>query len=348
MTRASKQGRQLVRYLFLKLRPEWRGLDAAQQARHKEQFGLALKQFHGKLLLRTYSLMGTRGDADLMLWQVAENLETLQAVETAMFSTALGAYLEIPYSYLGMTKRSEYEFPDVPGEEDRTVISPSDAKYLFVYPFVKQRAWYNLPFEQRQEAMNDHVRIGRKYPGVRINTTYSFGLDDQEFVVAFEGDDPGEFLDLVMELRGSPASAYTERDVPVFTCVQMSLWDALDSLGGASAAERAELVPRDAEGFIPVAEVAELPPGASKRVYLGSEAVALFNVQGAYYAVSDRCTHGRASLSEGTVDAATCVLECPWHGGTFDLKSGVPTGGPPMLPIKTYQVKVNADRILVR
>jgi chlorite dismutase/nitrite reductase/ring-hydroxylating ferredoxin subunit len=343
-----KEARQLVRYLFLKVRPEWRRLDPTRQAKQKEAFGLALKGFHGRLLLRAYSLMGTRGDADLMLWQVAENLETLQAVETAMFSTELGGYLEIPYSYLGMTKRSEYEFPDLPGEEDRTTVSPSDAKYLFVYPFIKKREWYSLPFEQRQQAMNDHVRIGRSYPDIRINTTYSFGLDDQEFVVAFEGSDPGDFLDLVMELRSSPASAYTEQDIPVFTCVQMSLWDALDSLGGASAEARSETVTRDADGYTPVASVDEVRPGQSKRVYLDTDAVAVFNVQGTYYAVSDRCTHGRASLSEGKVDRGTCVLECPWHGGRFDLKTGVPTAGPPTVPVKTFEIKVAGDRILVR
>ncbi len=344
----AKERRQCVRYLFLRLQPEWRRLDPAEQARHKEEFGLAVKGFHGRLLLRSYSLVGTRGDCNLLLWLVAENLETLQALETAIFTTGLGGYLEVPYSYLGMTKKSEYEFPETRGEPDRTVITPSDARYLFVYPFVKKREWYGLSFEARQEAMNDHVRIGRSYPSIRINTTYSFGLDDQEFVVAFEGDDPGDFLDLVMELRGSPASAYTERDTPVFTCVQMSLWDALDSLGGASVKRRDALVPVDADGYTPVAVKPELPPGAAKRVYLGSEAVAVFNVGGAYYAVSDRCTHGRASLSEGWVDTKTCILHCPWHDGRFDLATGQPTGGPPTTPIKTFAVKTNGERILVR
>jgi nitrite reductase/ring-hydroxylating ferredoxin subunit len=151
-----------------------------------------------------------------------------------------------------------------------------------------------------------------------------------------------------MELRGSPASAYTEQDTPVFTCIQMSIWDALDSLGGAPTAERVELTTADADGFTPVALVEELPPGAGKRVYLANEAVAVFNIDGSYYAVSDRCSHGRASLSEGTiVDRETCILECPWHGGRFDLKSGVPTGGPPVVPVKTYRVKVVGEQILV-
>ena len=54
--------------------------------------------------------------------------------------------------------------------------------------------------------MNQHIGVGRKYPSIKLNTTYSFGLDDQEFVVSFEGDDPGDFLDLVMELRESETS----------------------------------------------------------------------------------------------------------------------------------------------
>ncbi len=110
--------------------------------------------------------------------------------------------------------------------------------------------------------------------------------------MGFEGDDPGEFLDLVMELRESDASAYTLKDTPIFTCIQMSLRDVLDSLGGASVSEMATTVERDAEGFSAVATVDEVPPGASKRVYKGADAIALFNVGGRFHAVSDRCTHG--------------------------------------------------------
>jgi len=342
-----KERRQVVRFLFLKLNPAWRRLPAAEQSSQKEEFGRTIKSFHAKLLLRTYSLVGTRGDSDLLLWQAAENLETLQRLETAVLSTRLGSYFSVSYSYLGMTRKSIYSFPDDPKHEEQLMVQPADAKYLFVYPFVKNRPWYALSKEKRQTAMDEHVRIGRKYPSIRLNTIYSYGLDDQEHVVAFEGDDPGEFLDLVMELRETEASSYTLRDTPTLTCIQMSLWEALDTLGGASAQQMKDLAPASSNGLTVVAEVAEVPPGSSKRIYLGTDAIALFNVDGKFFACSDRCTHGRASLSEGTVDPATCILTCPWHGGQFELATGKPAGGPPVVPIKTYQVKIEGARILV-
>lgn len=343
----SDEKRQLVRYLFFKLDPLWRRQNVEKQVAQKVELGEAIRGFKAKLLLRSYSLMGTRGDADFMLWQATEDLETLQALETAIFSTRLGAYLSTPYSYLAMTKRSIYEFPAESGLDDRVAVSPQDSRYLFLYPFVKTRAWYKLGHGERQEMMNEHVRVGRKYPDIRINTSYSFGLDDQEFMVAFEGDDPGDFLDLVMELRESDASSYTLSDTPIFTCIQMSLWDVLDSLGGASVTELAQSAERDEEGFTVVAEVGEVPAGTAKRVYNGADAIALFNVDGRYHAVSDRCSHGRASLSEGWVDGDGCTLNCPWHGGKFKLETGEPAGGPVRVGIKRYRVKVDGDRILI-
>jgi chlorite dismutase len=339
--------RQFVRFLFLRLDPEWRRLPGGEQAAHKLEFGDTINRFHARLLLRAFSLSGTRGDADLMFWQVADDIDTFQGLQTAIFSTRLGAYLSIGYSHLGMTRRSIYQFPDVPEMDQHLEVRPQDSRYLFVYPFVKTREWYALPLARRQEMMDEHIRIGRKFPAIRLNTIYSFGLDDQEFVVAFEGDDPAEFLQLVMELRESAGSAYTLRDTPTFTCIQMSLWDALDSLGGAAAEpEISRLVEND--GFTDVAARSEIPEGGGKRVYRGTEAIALLNAGGRIYAVSDRCSHGRASLSEGKVDPETCLLQCPWHGGKYHLETGRPAAPPVRAAIRTYEVRIEEDRILVR
>src|SRR6195256_6504845 len=336
---APSEKRQVVRYAFYKLDPAWRRLTAERQSSAKLEFGETLERYHGRLLLRPYGLVGIRGDTDFLLWQVAEDLDALVELQTALNRTDLGAYLSIPYSYLAMTRRSIYEFPAAdPGHEQRLCIRPSAAKYLFVYPFIKTRAWYALPKSERQRMMDEHVRIGRKYPTIRLNTTYSYGLDDQEFIVAFEGDKPGEFLDLVMELRESKASSFTSKDTPTFTCVQMSLWDMLDTLGGAGSTQAVSRRAARADGYTPVATLADLPPGAAKRVYASSEAVALFNVNGTIYAIANRCSHARASLSEGTVDPARCAVTCPWHAGVFSLESGQVLDGPPALPVVTYRV----------
>jgi len=346
MTHAPER-RQVVRFAFYKLDPAWRRLSAERQASSKIEFGEAIEGFNGQLLLRPYGLVGIRGDCDFLLWQVGENLDALVALQTALNRTDLGAYLSLPFSYLAMTRRSIYEFPEDPSQPSRLVIRPSDARYLFVYPFIKTRGWYMLPKAERQTMMDEHVRVGRKYPSIRLNTTYSYGLDDQEFIVAFEGDQPGEFLDLVMELRESKASSYTLRDTPTFTCVQMSLWDMLDTLGGAGAAQAMARRPARADGFTPAATLGDLPPGSSKRVYVAGEAVALFNVNGTIYAISNRCTHARASLSEGVVDPARCAVTCPWHAGVFSLESGQVLDGPPSLPVATYRVKLEGDTVLI-
>jgi chlorite dismutase/nitrite reductase/ring-hydroxylating ferredoxin subunit len=343
----STPGRQFVRFLFLKLDPEWRRLPPEEQAAQKRELAEAVLRHHARLLLRTYSLAGTRGDADLLLWQAADDLEVFQGLQTEVFSTRMGGYLRVPHSFLGVTRRSVYEFPDDPDHRDRLSVRPQDSHYLFVYPFVKTREWYALPLERRQTMMEEHIRIGRKYAKIALNTIYSFGLDDQEFVVAFEGDDPSEFVSLVMELRESGASAYTLRDTPTFTCIQMSLWDALDSLGGAPVGTPME-APGAKDGFVAVAREADLAEGASRRVYRGPDAIALFRVGGEVHAVSDRCTHGRASLSEGTVDSASCVLTCPWHEGRFDLRTGEPCGGPVRIPLHRFEVRVEDGWIHVR
>src|SRR5436309_2381558 len=138
-----------------------------------------------------------------------------------------------------------------------------------------------------------------------------------------------------------------ERDTPTFTCVQMSLWDMLDTLGGAGAAQALARRPARADGYTPVATLAELAPGVGRRVYAAGEAVALFNVNGTVYAIANRCTHARASLSEGAVDPARCAVTCPWHEGVFSLETGQVLGGPPSLPIAVYRVKLEGDTVLI-
>ena len=201
-----------------------------QRAEHKREFTAACEDFADGHLLRTFSLVGTRGDADLMLLSQAQNLDRIHEFHVVLQQSGLMKWCETPYSFLAMTKESEYS------DESRLEVRPAHGKYLFVYPFVKTRDWYLLDAKERWRIMQEHIKVGREFPSIDLNTSYSFGLDDQEFVVAFESDDPGAFLDLVQKLRTTESSAFTKRDTPTFTCISCSLERALGSLDGETMA----------------------------------------------------------------------------------------------------------------
>jgi chlorite dismutase len=220
--------RHFVKYTFLKVDPAWRRLDEGLRAADKREFIAACDDFADGHLLRAFSLVGTRGDADLMLLTQAQNLERIHEFHVVLAQSGLMSWSTVPYSFLAMTKPSEYS------DESRLEVRAGHSKYLFVYPFVKTRGWYALHAEERWRIMQDHIRVGREYPSVDINTTYSFGLDDQEFVVGFETDNPADFLDLVQRLRTTESSSYTLRDTPTFTCISCSVERALGALDGAT------------------------------------------------------------------------------------------------------------------
>lgn len=225
--------RQYVNYLFFKVPPEWRRLPAEQRARGKTEFAEVIQRWQQRCLIISFSTVGTRADTDFFLWRISERLEDFQEMTTELLQTGLGVWCQTPYSYLGMTKRSMYvdqhEHPGSEGRRGRVV--PGRSKYIFVYPFWKTAAWYQLPKAERQRMMDVHIETGHRYPGIKINTIYSFGLDDPEFVVAFEGDSPAEFIDLVMEMREHEVRTYTARDTPIFTGIRGTITEVLAALG---------------------------------------------------------------------------------------------------------------------
>lgn len=341
--------RQYVRFAFYKIDPAWRRLAPEEQAEQKCELVDVIKSFNRRMLLRPYSLMGTRADSELMLWQIAESPLPFRELASALAGTLMGAYLQMTYSYFSQTKRSMYEIRGADGdeeEEERLVIDPTEAKYLFVYPFIKTREWYQLSLPARQGMMDEHIQVGRKYPSIRLNTTYSFGLDDYEFIVAFETDEPSDFLDLVQELRESSVSMYTLQDTPLFTCINLRLEEALDALGGPPVAE--PILPgEEREVWLEVCPTNELQPGETRTVFLEGKMVGLFNIEGQIFAINNRCTHARGPLTEGMVNTDECSVVCPWHYGKFDLRTGKAIDGVVRKPVETYQVEIRDGMIFV-
>ena len=222
---------QYINYVFFKLDPAWRRLSDGERGEGKKEFLTTAEEYSSEMLLRPYSLMGLRADADFMLWRIGYDLDAFEGMTAALMKTGLGKYLTVSYSYFGLARRSIYVGEHTPGWENRRYIIPGEVEYNFVYPFVKTRSWYRLPLEERQRMMNEHMQIGRKHYPVKNNTAYCFGIDDYEFILSFEAETPEKFQDLMMELRESEASGYTELDTPIFTCRRRTLSEILETLG---------------------------------------------------------------------------------------------------------------------
>jgi chlorite dismutase len=224
---------QYVAYTFYRIDPAWRREDPLHERRqHKEAFAEVVDAFAERFEhLRAYTVTGVRPDCDFFLWKITERYEDLLELGAALNATPLAGWLEIPYSYLATTKASQYT-----SARKARRITPHGLPYLVVYPFVKVRPWYALTPAERQRAMDEHIRIGREeFPGIKNHTTYSFGIDDQEFMTAFECEEPADFMHLMLRLRDSEASAYTERDTPIFVGRHVAIREALAALDGASA-----------------------------------------------------------------------------------------------------------------
>jgi chlorite dismutase len=223
---------QYVGYTFYRVDPAWRRLPVEERVAHKDAFADVVEHFAPRFdHVRCYSLAGTRPDADFFLWKITDRYADLGELAAALNATPLAGWLQTPYSYLATTKASQY----TSARRARKIV-PQGSPYIVVYPFVKVRPWYALPARDRQRAMDEHIGIGRdEFPGIRNHTSYSFGIDDQEFMTAFECDEPADFMHLMLRLRDSEASRYTERDTPIFVGTFVEVRAALDELDGAGA-----------------------------------------------------------------------------------------------------------------
>jgi chlorite dismutase len=220
---------QYVAYTFYKVDPVWRRLPVEERIAGKEAFAEVVDDWAGRMsALRAYSTGGVRPDADFFFWKITERYTELGELGAELNATPLAGYLETPYSYLATTKASQYTAARRPRK-----IVPRGSPYLVVYPFVKVRPWYALSADERQRAMDEHMRIGAEFASIHNHTTYSFGIDDQEFMTAFECDEPADFMHLMLTLRESEASRYTDRDTPIFVGRAMEIRAALDTVDGA-------------------------------------------------------------------------------------------------------------------
>lgn len=202
----------------------FRQLDADERESGKKELAELITELSSDHDIRSYSTVGTRPDSDMMLIQDSPSVDTFHETSKRINKTLMGKYLDQPYSYLSIRRKSRYKHGGgAPKLKD-------DYKYMVIYPMTKTRSWYEKSMQERQKMMNDHFRVGKDYPMVKINTSYAFGLDDTEFVLSFEMDDPSDFVSLVMDLREVPAAQYTATEIPIFTTIKMPIAEALDAM----------------------------------------------------------------------------------------------------------------------
>jgi len=213
-------------FSFFKIDPKWRWMaDLAKEESAKEVENVIL---NSGIKFRSYSTLGLRDDAEFLFWFASQSIDEIQDVISKLYLTVFGKYIIPSRVYLSCTRPSIY------ARKGRTIsfVAENDPKkFVIVYPFTKTREWYLLPQEQRQKMMDQHIDVSEKYPQVILNTTYSFGIHDEDFMLAFECDNLRDFQNLIMDLRQTKVSAYVAVDTPMITCVKKDIVPLITSLG---------------------------------------------------------------------------------------------------------------------
>ena len=219
-------GQYFFNFSFFKIDPKWRWLADLAKAESAKEVDNVIR--NSGIKFRSYSTLGLRDDADFLFWFAAKSVEEIQDVISKIYLTVFGKYIIPSQVYLSCTRPSIYAKK---GKTLSFVSGNEPKKYVVVYPFIKTREWYLLPREQRQKMMDEHIGVSQKYPGVILNTTYSFGIDDQDFMLAFETDILQDFQNLIMDLRETKVSAYIQQDTPMIVCVKKDIIPLITSLG---------------------------------------------------------------------------------------------------------------------
>lgn len=218
--------RTFFNFSFFKIDPKWRWMADLAKEESAKEVEQVLR--NSKIKCRTYSTLGLRDDAEFLLWFASESIEEIQAIISKIYTTVFGKYITPSHVYISSTRPSIYAKT---GKIPSFVDGAEPKNYVIVYPFIKTREWYLLPLEQRKVMMDEHITVGHKYPQVTLNTTYSFGIHDEDFMLAFETDDLHAFQDLIMELRETKVSRYIAKDTPMIVCVKKDIISLISSLG---------------------------------------------------------------------------------------------------------------------
>jgi chlorite dismutase len=219
---------RFVHALALGVDPAWRRLPATQRCESADELAHAVHS-ESEVVTHCYSMVGLQPGADILLWSLGPTLESLEERAAMALRSGMGTWLSVNESFLGVIQPSQYVKKPTPQEQ--SLFSGERSRYLVVYPFTKSTDWYLLGKEARQGIMNEHMRVGHEYPEVRQLLANSFGVDDMDFLVAYETDDLPKFGELVRALRGTESRKSTVRDTPILTGIHRPIEEIIALLG---------------------------------------------------------------------------------------------------------------------
>src|SRR5215510_6870961 len=216
-----------LNFSFFKIDSKWRWLNDIGKEEAAKEFAILMEVASKRMRIRTYSTIGLRKESDFMIWTISDSIEKIQILASKIYSTVLGKYIEPSETYLSTSRKSIYSKKSTAN----FMTDEIPLKYNIVYPFIKSRDWYLLPYEKRKEMMDEHIAVGQKYPQIKLNTSYSFGIGDQDFMLAFETNTLLDFQDLIIKLRETRVSKYVVTDTPMIVCVYKDVEELVRSLG---------------------------------------------------------------------------------------------------------------------
>lgn len=223
------RGPLFVQYTLFKIDPAWRRLPLTARVDGREAFAQLIEEAAPAIRTYPYSTIATKVDGELLLWRKASSLIELQDHTAQLLQSGIGQHLTITSNLWGFTRPSTYTRR--PTTQEQAIDLEDRQTYLVVYPFSKTTDWYLMSKDARQGMMNEHMRIGHEFEDIRQVLLYTTGLDDQEFVVAYETEDLPRFSQLVVALRDTEARRYTLRDTPIITGIKRELRTALEMIG---------------------------------------------------------------------------------------------------------------------
>jgi chlorite dismutase len=247
---------QYIHALALGLDPAWRRTSDADRRADADAFAAVVQQPGVRTF--TYSMVGLEPRTDLLIWRLGESLDALEEAAAAALRTGVGRWLTVSQSFLGLIGDSQYVAR--PTRQEQSLFEGDRSRYLVVYPFTKSAEWYLQSREVRQGIMNGHMKVGHQYPQVRQLLAYSFGLDDQDFIVAYETDDLPAFGALVRDLRGTESRRSTIRDTPILTGVHRPIREILALLGAETTETRTNEA-HGADGSADAPDPTDIPAG---------------------------------------------------------------------------------------